>query len=122
MNSPSIVSFTRSTPCVDGCCGPRLRTKVSWGPPTQCAVWASASVLFSWSTGEVLPKRMISGVLREEERGEVGVAEETDTEEIVRLALVPVGPLEQVGNGRHLGLLARNTAADGDAQAALGVE
>src|SRR3990172_86627 len=34
--SPSSSKITRSTPCVDGCCGPMLRTIVCAGP---VAVW-----------------------------------------------------------------------------------
>ncbi len=36
MRSPSTLSIRRSTPCVDGCCGPKL-SSISW---TSKSVWA----------------------------------------------------------------------------------
>src|SRR5215469_9266007 len=39
--SPSSFSFTRSTPCVDGCCGPMLR--ISSSAPSSVSVLCVAS-------------------------------------------------------------------------------
>src|SRR4029453_16304590 len=70
MTSPSSSSTIRSTPCVDGCCGPMLRIiswvpSVPWGtisistPPPRTNQFSAAAVKAvrsSVSTGSILPR------------------------------------------------------------------
>ena len=71
---------------------------------------------------EILAERMVVGVLRKEERGEIRVPQEADAEEIVRLALMPVGAREHLVNGRNLRLAPGNTGPDHDAEGRKGME
>src|SRR5438045_7253782 len=102
--SPSSSSATRSTPCVDGCCGPMLRVIVSLrtvADPLRSQFLeprrryrAPGRVVrerhLLVSERRVLPERPAHPVLGEQDPGEVGMAGERDPVEVVRLALVPV--------------------------------
>src|SRR5947207_13836941 len=98
--SPSSLRITRSTPCVDGCCGPMLRTssvesrKVDSGilrslaaSDTQVLLHPSV-VLFQYAV--VLAQRETFPFLGQKDAPHIGVAGELDAEHVVRLALQPV--------------------------------
>src|SRR5436305_6036972 len=102
--SPSSSSTTRSTPCVEGCCGPMfsvivsLRTVANFpgcellqrrrrhGAPRRVV---RERHLFVAERG-ILAQRPADPVLGQQDAGEVRVARERDAVEVVRLALVPV--------------------------------
>src|SRR5881394_2724210 len=102
--SPSSSSATRSTPCVEGCCGPMLRVMVSvrtgldlarlklpelgrgHGAPRRVVCERH---LFVAERG-ILAQRPAHPVLGQENAREVRVPGELDAEEVEGLALVPV--------------------------------
>src|SRR5678815_3387741 len=103
--SPSSSSTTRSTPCVDGCCGPMLRVMVSVRTVSHLlrlellqlgrGLRAVRRVvrerdLFVAERG-ILAQRPAHPVLGQQDAGQVGVPGELDAVEVVGLALVPVG-------------------------------
>src|SRR4029077_15599594 len=99
--SPSSLRMTRSTPCVEGCCGPMLRTnsvesrKVESGIPRSLAAFDSqvflypALVLLEYSV--VLTQREALPLVGHQDAPHVGVSRELDTEHVVDFALQPVG-------------------------------
>src|SRR5690242_11480424 len=114
----------RSTPCVDGWCGPKLTVSIS-PPKAPVAVsrvmvtpWAMVSVIASrlgWrrlprlvlfrelhhlaADRIVPPQRVADPVVGHQDAGQVGVADELDAEHVERLALVPVGGRKKVADG-----------------------
>src|SRR5690242_8727859 len=115
MISPSARTTKRSTPWVEGCCGPLVGVMSSvGGPPLACRVTStsnpdSPAIIRSRASGlqqafprrrdavvllrldEVLAQGMSRPVLRHEQATQVRMALEHDAEEIVRLALLPLG-------------------------------
>src|SRR5919109_2891778 len=106
--SPSSSSTTRSTPCVDGCCGPRLTTIVSSdsghcsGPRTRSrgvSVTGSSSsrslrlLELDGHPGRrvVLAQRVALPVVGHEQADEVGMAGEANAEEVIHLSLGQFG-------------------------------
>src|ERR1035437_10022574 len=99
--SPSSLRITRSTPCVEGCCGPMLRTnsvvsrKVESGIPRSLAAFDSqvflhpALVLLENSV--VFTQRVALPLVGHQDAPHVGVPREFDAEHIVDFALQPVG-------------------------------
>src|SRR4051794_2983241 len=107
--SPSRSSTSRSTPCVDGCCGPMFRVSVSVAPigyrPSFGAGGSSAArnemLLNNFlhvvvqdhrplpHDGVVLAERVTIPIVRQLDAAEVGMTLEDDAEEIVDLALRP---------------------------------
>src|SRR5262245_20351566 len=101
MRSPSSSSTTRSTPCVDGCCGPRLSTIGAEGSGTVSTMGAASgrvSVVEGASTAsvpepevalarEVPAQRPALVVDGHQDPREVLVPREGDAEHVVRLAL-----------------------------------
>src|ERR1019366_6150645 len=99
--SPSSLRMTRSTPCVEGCCGPMLRTnsvvsrKVESGIPRSLAAFDSqiflhpALVLLENSV--VLAQRVALPLVGHQDAPQVGVPREFDPEHIVDFAFQPVG-------------------------------
>ena len=89
MVSPSISSSRRSTPCVDGCCGPMFRTIVwscdgsSTGVGFMCAISDTLD-------GIVLAERMAFPVFRHHDARQVGMAIEANAEQVEDLALEEV--------------------------------
>src|SRR5262245_43104143 len=103
--SPSSSSTTRSTPCVEGCCGPMLRVMVSVRTVANLfrleprelgrGLHPPRGVVrerhFLVAEGRVLAQRPADPVLGQQDAGEARVARELDAVEVVGLALVPIG-------------------------------
>src|SRR6266545_1121839 len=103
--SPSSSSTTRSTPCVEGCCGPMLRVMVSVrtvghllrsqllevGRRNGAAGRVVREGHLLVAERRVLAQRPPFPVVGEQDARKVGVAGERDPVEVVGLALVPVG-------------------------------
>src|SRR5262245_50933770 len=99
--SPSSSSTSRSTPCVLGCCGPIFSVSVS--------VAAMSGHIFHVVIQEdrpvadqriVLAQRVAYPVVRSEDTAQVGMVGERDPEEVIDLALTPVGVSKQPREGR----------------------
>src|SRR5437667_11499912 len=118
ITSPSARTTKRSTPWVEGCCGPMERVMSSVArPPSRVSRCTSTSnparpisasrlqqalprgrdAVVLLGLDEVLAQRMPRPVLRHEDAAEVGVALEGHTEEVEDLALLPVGVAPQAG-------------------------
>src|SRR5215471_18565681 len=112
--SPSSFRITRSTPCVDGCCGPMLRTssvesrKVASAIPRSLPAWDSQILLHPpivlLQNSVVLAQRESLPFIGHQDSPHVRVPGEFDPEHIVHLSLQPIGG--QVYSGRGLGLVA----------------
>src|SRR5713226_6094116 len=106
--SPSSSSTMRSTPCVEGCCGPMFSTIVSAAPVGVWTVVVMARRLSRSSAvafhGIILAQRMAFPVLRHEDAPQVGVAFEPHAEQVKDFALVPVGSRPDRGDGFHRGV------------------
>src|ERR1700693_2143117 len=94
-SSPSSSRITRSTPCVDGCCGPMLRTIVCAAPAAVSIVVVIAQIP---QRGSAIPlhwviraQRMSLPFVRHQDAPQIGMPFETDPEEVEIFALVPVG-------------------------------
>src|SRR5258708_15433375 len=110
--SPSSLRMTRSTPCVEGCCGPMLRTnsvesrKVESGIPKSLAAFDSqvflhpALVLLENSV--VFAQREALPLVGQQDAPHVGVPREFDSEHIVDFALQPVGGQGDAHRGLRL--------------------
>src|SRR5947207_9924730 len=119
ITSPSARTTKRSTPCVEGSCGPRLTVMSSVArPPSRVSRCTSTSnparpissdllqqalprgrdAVVLLGLDEVLAQRVSRPVLRHEDAAEVRVALEDDAEEVEDLALLPVGVAPQAGN------------------------
>src|SRR5215510_11972879 len=145
ITSPSARTTKRSTPWVEGCCGPMLRVMSSVARPPFTWRWTSTSnpdrlMLPSLSRlqqalprrgdtvvllglDEVLAQRMARPVLRHEEAAQVRVAIEGDAEEVVRPALLPVGVAPHAGHRHHHWIVALGADLQDEAMAvAIGVE
>src|SRR5262249_21764937 len=113
--SPSSSNSTRSTPWVLGCCGPMLMWRVlliRWvsiaiGLASQLVAAAGAEDLPR--DGEihrlaadrvVAPQRMALPPIRHHDSGQVRVPVKVDAEQVVHLALVPVGAREDAADAR----------------------
>src|SRR5260221_4428234 len=93
---PSSSRSTRSTPCVDGCWGPMLRTMVCSGPVAVCTV-VMARVRSSPNQklaralhGIILAQRKAFPIVREQHAPQIGVAIKPNAKEVEDLALVPI--------------------------------
>src|SRR5579864_3573360 len=88
--SPSSVSSNRSTPCVEGCCGPMLtvsrsRSLTAIDPPRDGEVDGLAAERLSPPQREPFP------AVRQHDPRQIGVTLEVDAKQIKELPLVPVG-------------------------------
>src|SRR5947209_15932054 len=119
MVSPSISSTKRRTPCVDGCCGPMLRTMECSPTPAVPCCWASAMtsstpgrIMSGAAVGDigetflpvpfdrvVLAQGMALPVGGHHNAGEAGMAGEVDAEQVEDLALIEVRRGPDVGDG-----------------------
>src|SRR5919197_3380346 len=129
MTSPSARTTKRSTPCVEGCCGPIERVMSSVArPPSRVSRCTSTSnpaspiaslglqqalprrrdAMVLLGLDEVLAQRMPRPVLRHEDAAEVRVALEDDTEEVEDLALLPVGVAPHARHGGDDRVVARS--------------
>src|ERR1035437_3000623 len=121
-SSPSRVTTRRSTPCVDGCCGPWLTT--TWLKPrpaislprpasSDSRIRRRASAMASSGAAVVkksdmrvvvdridvvLAQRMTDPDVPEQDAAQVGVPLEADAHHVPGLALVPVGGRPDVGD------------------------
>src|SRR5437870_1671996 len=144
ITSPSARTTKRSTPCVEGCCGPMLRVMSSVARPpsrvSRCTSTSNPARPISASRlqqalprgrdpvillrlDEVLAQRMPRPVLRHEDAAEVRVALEDYAEEVEDLALLPVGVAPQPGNRGDNRIVARRVDLQGEEMAVrVGVE
>ena len=109
--SPSSFRITRSTPCVDGCCGPMLRTSsvesrnVDSGM-CYCAAFDPQVLLHPalvlLQNRVVLAQRVALPLVRHQDAAHVRVAGELDAEHVEHLALQPVGGQVHAGGGGGL--------------------
>src|SRR5262252_2929620 len=98
--SPSSLRMTRSTPCVDGCCGPMFSTssveskKVASGIGRLLAALDSQVLLnpaiVLLNDGVVFPQRMPLPLFRQQHAAHVGMALELDAEHVEHFAFQPV--------------------------------
>src|SRR5262245_11073490 len=114
--SPSSSSTTRSTPWVEGCCGPMLRVMVSVRTvPDLLGLEPGEIGRGNGATGRVvgerhflvaergvLAQRPALPVVGQQNAGEIGMAVEDDAVEIEGLALVPVRGRPHAGHGRQV--------------------
>src|ERR1022692_2980710 len=94
--SPSSLRMTRSTPCVEGCCGPMLSTnsvesrKVESGIPRSLAAFDSQIFLHPAlvlpENSVVLAQRMALPLVGHQDAPHVGMPGEFDAKHIVHLA------------------------------------
>src|SRR5262245_40932062 len=96
MFSPSRVSASLSTPCVDGCCGPMLISIISvrniLAPRRASAASGSAQpdVLVRESLERILlAQRVPLPVVGQQDAPQVGMARERDAEQVEHFSLVP---------------------------------
>src|SRR5262245_42586799 len=115
--SPSSSSTTRSTPCVEGCCGPMFSVMVSVrtvldllggergeiGRRHRAAGRVVREGHLLVAERRILAQRPALPVVGKQDAGEIGMAVEDDAVEVPRLALVPVGGGPHAGHGRHMG-------------------
>src|SRR5262249_23659999 len=97
--SPSRSRTSRRTPCVEGYDGPMLIVTAS-PPPSSFSRTidiASGPVTFE---REILAQRMELEVVGHQDAPPIGMPVEDDADEIVGLALLPVGPRPDGGDGR----------------------
>src|SRR5262249_28650430 len=112
--SPSSLRITRSTPWVDGCCGPMLRTN-----SVESRNVVSGMVLLAAFDVEVLlhpavvlldeavlfSEREALPLFGEKNAAHIGVAFELDAEHVEHLTLEPVGRRVNRGGGGRFGLI-----------------
>src|SRR5689334_14484914 len=123
--SPSSLSFTRSTPCVDGCCGPIFRTSSS--APSSVCCFSPASVMVSLATllpafnpqvflhprcillddVVVLAQWITLPLVRQQDARQIGVPGKNNPEHVEHLALQPVGRGPNVCNAGYFFPIAR---------------
>src|SRR5580658_3294088 len=132
--SPSSFSFTRSTPCVDGCCGPILRM-ISSAPSTvaltpspnfdRSSVRVSLIVRISGAllaalnpqgfphpvrillqNVVLLPQRIALPLVRQQDALQIRMPLEDDPEHVVAFALEPVCHGPNFAHARHRLVLA----------------
>src|SRR5664280_1263895 len=121
MVSPSSSSNRRSTPCVEGCCGPMLRT-MRRAPRGDCSSSTSAitnsgtsdSLILSPRPhdGVILAQRMPFPVVRHEDAAQIRMVEESYAEEVEDFALVPVRAAPDSGDGVDCGIHAPEAALE----------
>src|SRR5688572_8119031 len=135
ITSPSARTTKRSTPWVDGCCGPMLRVMSSvTTPPPLSARWISTSNPASPIAGlrlqqtfarrrdavvllrldEVLAQRVARPVLRHEQPAEIGAYQKAHAEENEDLALLTDGVAPHVRHGRHHRVVAERIHLEDD--------
>src|SRR5579871_5801569 len=95
----------RNTPCVDGCCGPMFSVISSvrsvvivclWLEPDDRALSDGGNAVILLRLDEILAQRMTDPVLRHQQAAHVAMTLEVDAEEVVNLALHPVGRLPDI--------------------------
>src|SRR5947199_10649585 len=134
MTSPSARTTKRSTPCVEGCCGPMLRVMSSVeSPPSACGRCTSTSkpvrpilrrlqeafargrdAVVLLGLDEVLAQRVARPVLRHEDAAEIGMPLEGHAQEIEDLALLPLGVAPDARDARHDGGVPQRVHLEGE--------
>src|SRR6185437_1077355 len=110
--SPSSSRITRRTPCVDGCCGPMLRT-IGWAGPTGISrvvvfiIQALSASLAETCNGIIFSEGVSLPFIRHQNAAKIGMAVEANTKKIERLALMPVGRGPNRRDGMHDGIPTR---------------
>src|ERR1051325_1974111 len=100
--SPSRTSSRRSTPCVDGCCGPMLmvrssRSSVSAINPSRYReIDGLAAQGLSSSQGVALP------IVGQHDPLQIGMARELDAKQVEDFAFIPVRARHNRGDARGL--------------------
>src|SRR6476661_11250390 len=118
-SSPSRRRSRRSTPCVDGCCGPIdsvISDSSDWSSTSTVPGSLSITVLISSekltsihavrlvaSQRVILSQRVPVEIRRQQYAAQIGMAIENDAEQIECLTLVPVGRLPKVRDRPHVG-------------------
>src|SRR5580692_7970794 len=110
--SPSSLRMTRSTPCVDGCCGPMLRTSSVESRNVASGIRLSVTAfdtevflhpaIVLLDNSVVLAQRIPLPFFGEKNAGHVRMAREFDTEHVEDFALQPVGSEVDVDRGLRL--------------------
>src|SRR5208283_2090835 len=98
--SPSSLRITRRTPCVDGCCGPMLRTSSVESRNVASGIRGSLSAfdaqvllnpaLVLLKNRIILPQRVALPLIGQQDPVHVRVSGEFDAEHIEHFALQPV--------------------------------
>src|SRR5271168_3695010 len=128
--SPSSFNFTRSTPCVDGCCGPMFKI-ISSAPSTVVSTFESplvrVSVIFCFAPllpafdsqvlahpGRVLlqnvvilAQRIAFPLVRQQDALQIRMPFENNSKHVEALALEPVRRRPHFADARHRLVLAR---------------
>src|SRR5208282_1991345 len=120
--SPSSSRSTRSTPWVEGCCGPMLRTIVLVAPTAVSTVVmesqsAERNLTFALRR-EITPERRTFKALGQEDAAQVRVASELDAKEVENLSLEPIGPGPDGLQRIHHGMLGADASAQANTFAA----
>src|SRR5271166_1174090 len=115
--SPSNSSSTRSTPCVDGCCGPMFRTIVLVVPIAVSTVVIGYNPRFGFELTlsfhrKITAQRRSFEAVRQKNTSQIRMPFKTNAEEIKNLALQPVGARPN----RNQGIDHRLLRADAGAQ------
>src|SRR2546423_1438547 len=107
--SPSSLRMTRSTPWVEGCCGPMLRTnsvesrKVESGIRALLPAFDSQVLLHPalvlLNNSVILAQRISLPLLGQQDAPHIGVSGELDPEHVEHLALQPVRGQVHAGRG-----------------------
>src|SRR5262245_8701726 len=108
--SPSRTSSSRSTPCVEGCCGPNetvIRVSESGSgfrsneiEDVGMAI-SFACILSVTLDGEVLAQRMALVIRRRQYPDQIRMAVESDAEHVINLSLQPVRRFPQITHRRQ---------------------
>src|ERR1017187_3300685 len=110
--SPSSLRMTRSTPWVEGCCGPMLRTNSVESRKVESGILGLLAAfnpqvfldpaLVLLKNGVVLAQRIALPFLGHQDAPQIGVAGELDAEHVEYLALQPIGRQVHAHGGRRL--------------------
>src|SRR5208337_2236973 len=116
--SPSSSRSTRSTPCVDGCCGPMLRTIVFVLPTAVSTVVmgsqsAERNLAFAFRR-KITAKRKSFKAIGQEYAAQVRMTGKLDAKEVKNLALQPVGAGPDGFQRIHHGMLGADAGAQAD--------
>src|SRR4029077_5560879 len=122
--SPSSSSRMRSTPCVDGCCGPMFRTIVLAAPVAVSTVVVMVLFLQPWqvscrNVAEALdriitPQGMAFPLFRQQNAAQIGVIVELNAHEVEDFPLQPASA-EPNGNERiYIRMITWDARAEAD--------
>src|SRR5271166_5110918 len=118
----------RSTPWVDGCCGPMFSVISSvrsvvigrlWLEPNDRALSDGGNAVILLRLDEILTQRMTDPIFRHQQAAKIAMPREVDAEEIVDLALHPVRRLPHNFERGDGGILARKFHLQHDLMAIL---